>query len=80
MTDLIEEAGAPPSRARVARSVGIFVHMKRSGARRWIDEIVMVSIPDAAGEFEEALIYERRLHRSHHATQPASRRRSRRHP
>lgn len=59
MADLIEEAGAPPSRARAARGVGLVVHMKRFGVRRWIDEIVRVGTPDATGEVGEELLYQR---------------------
>jgi len=59
MTDLLEEAGAPPSRARVAHAVGMIVHLRRVGTRRWVDQVLRLTSPDAAGAFEETVVYQR---------------------
>ncbi len=51
VTDLLEEAGAPSSPARVARSVRLIVHMRRRRAHREVAEIVRLGRPDLAGRF-----------------------------
>lgn len=57
LTDLLEEAGSPPSPARVARSVDLIVHMTRHRARRFVDEIVRLGDPDARGDFSVEPLY-----------------------
>ena len=57
LTDLLEEAGSPPSPSRVARSVRLIVHVARVRARRRVQEILRLSPPDAAGDFEMRTLY-----------------------
>jgi type IV secretion system protein VirB11 len=57
ITDLLEEAGSPPSPARVARSVDLIAHMTRHRARRFVDEIVRLGEPDAHGNFAIESLY-----------------------
>jgi type IV secretion system protein VirB11 len=59
LTDLLEEAGAPPAPARVARAVDLVVHLRRSRARRFVDEIVRLGAPDRGGSFETEVAYRR---------------------
>lgn len=57
ITDLLEEAGSPPSPSRVARAVGLVVHMTRHRARRFVDEILRLGEPDVRGEFTVETLY-----------------------
>lgn len=57
LTDLLEEAGSPPSPARVARSVRLIVQVIRHKARRRVQEIVRLTPPDAHGHFDLETLY-----------------------
>lgn len=57
MTDLLEEAGAPPSPARVARSVRLIVHMRRTGAHREVAEVLRLTPPDLEGRFRTETLF-----------------------
>ncbi|HLE84930.1 MAG TPA: ATPase, T2SS/T4P/T4SS family [Thermoanaerobaculia bacterium] len=57
LTDLLEEAGAPASASRVARSVRLIVHMRRTRAHREVAEILRLTPPDREGRFETETVY-----------------------
>jgi type IV secretion system protein TrbB len=57
VTDLLEEAGAPPSPSRVARSVRWIVHMRRVRAHREVAEVVRLGRPERSGEFAEETVF-----------------------
>lgn len=57
MGDLVEEAGVPPSPARVARSVRLVVHMARARAERRVREILRLEPPNLRGEFATEVLY-----------------------
>jgi Flp pilus assembly CpaF family ATPase len=57
LTDLLEEAGVPASPARVARSVRLIVHMRRTRAHREVAEILRLAPPDLDGRFETETLF-----------------------
>lgn len=57
VTDLLEEAGAPPSASRVARSVRWIVHMRRVRAHREVAEVLRLGRPDRSGEFSRETVF-----------------------
>lgn len=57
LTDLLEEAGAPPSASRVARSVRMIVHMRRTRAHREVAEILRLDPPDLEGRFGTEVLH-----------------------
>lgn len=62
VTDLLEEAGAPPSPARVARSVRLVVHLRRRRERREVVEVLRLGVPDrldGEGRFGAEVVYSR---------------------